>query len=474
MVVPDGTGDVRDAGDMHAIGGKRAGSVRTDVSKSLNDNGPTGNGPAEFVKNVRCKESDSMTGGAGATTRTLQAERFASDDRGNEVAGVSRVGIGHPRHGLLVSSHVRCHDVGIGADEWNHLHGKSAGEPFEFACGHAARIASDAAFAATERQVHQRAFPGHPHGEGGDFSEIHGRVVTQAALDWTARQVVLDPVAEEHFSAAIIAVDRHGDSDPAFRPFAAFTQILGKIEKLGDLVKLFRCHRKHRIPQKIITHGMNQHQNPRIAHIEMMNAQGLTFPDCALSIFIFPAMTREIVQYGHPILRQRCRAVDEVNDTLIELVGDMLDTMVSAHGVGLAAPQVGEDLRLAVIDVSHDPECISFLKVNGEDANLDSIMPLIFINPELTLGQEKEISIEGCLSIKGIRAEVRRPMEVKAILPQLDGSVLEIETDGLLARALQHEIDHLNGVLFVDRLSAVSKVSVKNRLKRLLEENEQV
>jgi len=205
-----------------------------------------------------------------------------------------------------------------------------------------------------------------------------------------------------------------------------------------------------------------------------MNAQGLTFPDCALSIFIFPAMTREIVQYGHPILRQRCRAVDEVNDTLIELVGDMLDTMVSAHGVGLAAPQVGEDLRLAVIDVSHDPECISFLKVNGEDANLDSIMPLIFINPELTLGQEKEISIEGCLSIKGIRAEVRRPMEVKAILPQLDGSVLEIETDGLLARALQHEIDHLNGVLFVDRLSAVSKVSVKNRLKRLLEENEQV
>lgn len=182
-------------------------------------------------------------------------------------------------------------------------------------------------------------------------------------------------------------------------------------------------------------------------------------------------MIREIVQYGHPILRQRCRAVDEVNDTLIELVGDMLDTMVAANGVGLAAPQVGEDLRLAVIDVSHDPECVSFLKVNGEDVELVSIMPLIFINPELAFGQAKEFGMEGCLSIRNIRAEVRRPEAVKATLPQLDGSVLVVETDGLLARALQHEIDHLNGVLFVDRLPAVAKVSMKNRLKRLLEEN---
>jgi peptide deformylase len=90
----------------------------------------------------------------------------------------------------------------------------------------------------------------------------------------------------------------------------------------------------------------------------------------------------------------------------------------------------------------------------------------------LAFSQEKESSIEGCLSIRDIRAEVRRPLAVKATLPQLDGSVLVIETDGLLARALQHEIDHLNGVLFVDRLSAVAKVSMRNRLKRLLEETE--
>jgi peptide deformylase len=183
-------------------------------------------------------------------------------------------------------------------------------------------------------------------------------------------------------------------------------------------------------------------------------------------------MIRDIVQYGHPVLRQKCNSVTVVDDALRALAADMLDTMVDANGVGLAAPQVGEDIRLAVIDVSHDPECVTMLKVNGEDADLLSIMPLVFINPELTYSQEKESSVEGCLSIQGIRADVRRPAAVIAKLPQLDGSVLEIETDGLLARALQHEIDHLNGVLFVDRLSAVGKVSMKNRLKRLLAENQ--
>jgi peptide deformylase len=83
-------------------------------------------------------------------------------------------------------------------------------------------------------------------------------------------------------------------------------------------------------------------------------------------------------------------------------------------------------------------------------------------------GQEKEIEYEGCLSIEGIRSEVRRPAEIKATLPQLDGSTLILETDGLLSRAIQHETDHLNGILFVDRLSAVGKVGVKNRLKRLV------
>lgn len=178
-------------------------------------------------------------------------------------------------------------------------------------------------------------------------------------------------------------------------------------------------------------------------------------------------MIREIVQYGAPVLREECREVEVVDEEIHELVADMLETMKSAKGVGLAAPQVGVDLRLAVIDVSHDPECISYLEVNGEPAELDSIMPLVFINPSLEFGPDKEFGVEGCLSILGLRAEVKRPAEVRATLPQLDGSVLTIETDGLLARALQHEIDHLDGVLFIDRLPASSKVRVKARLKQL-------
>ena len=179
-------------------------------------------------------------------------------------------------------------------------------------------------------------------------------------------------------------------------------------------------------------------------------------------------MLLPIVQYGDPILRQHCRPVEDTGAETQELVANMIETMVDANGVGLAAPQIGVDLQLAVVDVSHDPECVSYLTVNGEDAEIEDIMPLVFINPTLEYGKEKEIDYEGCLSIEGIRSEVRRPADIKATLPQMDGTTLVIETDGLLSRAIQHETDHLNGVLFVDRLSAVGKVSVKNRLKRLV------
>ncbi|MEM1085091.1 MAG: peptide deformylase [Verrucomicrobiota bacterium] len=178
-------------------------------------------------------------------------------------------------------------------------------------------------------------------------------------------------------------------------------------------------------------------------------------------------MILDIVQYGHPVLRERCKAVAEVDDKLRELVANMLETMYDANGVGLAAPQVGIALRLAVVDVAHNPECVSFLKVNGEDAELTSIMPLVFINPELELGEEREKDTEGCLSIRDVQADVKRPGSLKARLPQLDGSVLELETDGLLARAIQHETDHLNGVLFIDRVSSATKISLKRKLKRL-------
>ncbi len=179
-------------------------------------------------------------------------------------------------------------------------------------------------------------------------------------------------------------------------------------------------------------------------------------------------MILEICQYGDPVLRKKCRPVENVDDSIRKLADDMVDTMVDANGVGLAAPQIGEDIRMAVVDVSHDPECITFLKINGEDAKLEDHMPLIFINPELELVGPRESDMEGCLSIQQVNSPVRRPSIVKATLPQIDGSVIELESDGLLSRAIQHEVDHLNGVLFVDRLSTAAKVTVKRKLKKLI------
>ncbi|MBK1834115.1 peptide deformylase [Roseibacillus ishigakijimensis] len=178
-------------------------------------------------------------------------------------------------------------------------------------------------------------------------------------------------------------------------------------------------------------------------------------------------MVLEIKQYGDPILRKKCRVVEEVTDEIRELAENMIETMNDAHGVGLAAPQIGEDLRLAVVDVSHDPESITYLKIDDKVAELDEVMPLVFINPELEFGEEKELGREGCLSIQDIQAEVKRPLDVIAKLELLDGRVIKLESDGLLARAIQHEVDHLNGVLFIDRVAPATKLSLKRRLKRL-------
>ena len=178
-------------------------------------------------------------------------------------------------------------------------------------------------------------------------------------------------------------------------------------------------------------------------------------------------MTLPIVQYGDPVLRKRCKPVGEVTEELVALSEQMIETMHEAHGIGLAAPQIGRDLRLAVVDVSHDPECVSVLRVDGEDVGVEEIMPLIFINPEFELSGEREAMEEGCLSIQDIRADVRRPSVVKGTFGLLDGRTIELEADGLLARVIQHETDHLNGVLFIDRVSAATKLSLRRKLKRL-------
>lgn len=181
-------------------------------------------------------------------------------------------------------------------------------------------------------------------------------------------------------------------------------------------------------------------------------------------------MVRPVVRYPTAVLRAKCRAITTVTDEHRQLAADMLETMRSEHGVGLAAPQVAVDLQLAVIDVSHDPECVSFFKVNGEDKNMVEHMPIVFLNPQLELGKAKETGEEGCLSFPGLRGQIRRSEEAKVTYQTLEGETVTIESDGLLARAFQHEIDHLNGVLFIDRMSAAAKLGLKRKLKYLMED----
>ncbi len=181
-------------------------------------------------------------------------------------------------------------------------------------------------------------------------------------------------------------------------------------------------------------------------------------------------MIRNIVIYGDPVLREKGARVDPATDETRLLAEDMIETMVEASGVGLAAHQVGVAIQLAVIDVSHDPECVSYLRVDGEDAALEDWMPLIFTNPKLEFGSERESDTEGCLSFPDLRFEIRRPFDVRAKLTLLDGREIVLETDGLLSRAIQHETDHLNGVLYIDRLPSAAKLGLKRKIRLMQEE----
>ena len=178
-------------------------------------------------------------------------------------------------------------------------------------------------------------------------------------------------------------------------------------------------------------------------------------------------MILPIVFYPDPVLRKVGARVEEVTPEIRTLAENMLETMYDASGVGLAAPQVGESLQLAIVDVSHDEECISYLRVNGEEKTLAEICPITFINPELEFVGERDTDTEGCLSFPDLRGEITRPFAVKATVFTLDGEKLVIETDGLFARAIQHETDHLLGKLFIDRMSSARKLAIKRQLKEM-------
>src|SRR5438067_7801868 len=177
-----------------------------------------------------------------------------------------------------------------------------------------------------------------------------------------------------------------------------------------------------------------------------------------------------IRKYGDPALRIKGKPVAELDGSIRELADNMLETMRAANGIGLAAQQVGEAVQLTVVDVSAVEDRPSTMAWNGREVNPNDHMPLIILNPQIETGPEKEIASEGCLSFPEISADIERAGWARVEAQTIDGEQVEIEATGLLARALQHEIDHLNGILFIDRMSSAAKASLSSKLKRMQKE----
>jgi len=181
-------------------------------------------------------------------------------------------------------------------------------------------------------------------------------------------------------------------------------------------------------------------------------------------------MILPILQYGDPILRAKGRQIEQIDDRIRELAANMIETMHAAHGVGLAAQQVGEDLQLTVLDVSAVEDRPSMLKVDGTDVDPKTTMPLVLINPDIELLGETEVGVEGCLSFPEITGDIERAQSVRVRAQNLEGGTIEFEAGGLLARAIQHEHDHLHGILFIDRMRSAAKAALSSRLRRLQKE----
>jgi peptide deformylase len=181
-------------------------------------------------------------------------------------------------------------------------------------------------------------------------------------------------------------------------------------------------------------------------------------------------MILPILQYGDPILRAKGKRIEEIDDHIRELVANMIETMHAANGVGLAAQQIGEALQLSVLDITQVEDRPSTLKLNGQDTDPKTAMPLVLINPEIELSGETEVGVEGCLSFPEITGDIERAQSVILRAQTLEGDIIQFEAGGFLARAIQHEHDHLNGILFIDRMRSAAKAVLSSRLKRLQKE----
>jgi peptide deformylase len=178
-------------------------------------------------------------------------------------------------------------------------------------------------------------------------------------------------------------------------------------------------------------------------------------------------MILQVVKFGTPVLRAPGARIDAITPTIRKLAADMFETMYASKGIGLAAQQVGLALQLTVLDVRGVTDRPSTLELAGKPADVHEFMPLVLINPKLDPVGSPVAGPEGCLSFPEIFAEITRPDIVDVKATNLEGKDFEFRCGGLLSRAVQHETDHLNGILFIDRMSRQDKELLKPELDDL-------
>ena len=179
-------------------------------------------------------------------------------------------------------------------------------------------------------------------------------------------------------------------------------------------------------------------------------------------------MLLRITHYGEPVLRQRGATVKTFDPALAALARDMLETMIAEEGIGLAAQQVGKALRLFIADLLGRTSEAEPIRLDGKIIPPALLFPLVAVNPEVEYvpGEIKAVE-EGCLSFPGIRGDIARPLAVKLRYQDLQGQPHVVETSGLLARVFQHEFDHVEGVLFIDRMDPSDLEALDTKLKKL-------
>ena len=182
-------------------------------------------------------------------------------------------------------------------------------------------------------------------------------------------------------------------------------------------------------------------------------------------------MALPIVRYNQPVLRQKGRKVTAFSKELAALAHDMVATMHAAEGIGLAAQQVGQALMVCVVDLRSAKRDFTW-KLDGAKPPLELFMPLVLVNPQVTVTKGTDLYVyeEGCLSFPGIRGDVVRPDAITVAFQDEAGVPHTLECDGLLARCVQHEDDHLNGVLFIDRMEDDVRAKLDAEVKELAKE----